>query len=288
MYTSESALAEQTRTLLLAALQEDVGLGDLTSQWTIEPWQRASGSLVARQSGLVAGLSLVTQLCQLADPDMVVECLVPEPAQVSADMALAHIHGRTRALLMIERTALNLLQRLSGIACRTQQFAEQIQHTSCVLLDTRKTLPGWRQLDKQAVVWGGGVNHRTGLHDFILIKENHIRSCGSVSQAIWRAHQCNRQGLTIEVEVTNLHECREALAADPDRILLDNMDLEQIRACVRLNGGRIPLEVSGNVSLGNIRALAETGVDFISVGSLTHSAPAFDISFYLREVEHAD
>jgi nicotinate-nucleotide pyrophosphorylase (carboxylating) len=197
---------------------------------------------------------------------------------VEKGQILAEIQGRGQSLLVGERTALNFLCRMSGIATLTRRFVEALRGTKAVILDTRKTAPGWRLLDKYSVRCGGGQNHRTGLYDMLLIKDNHISGAGGITPAVLRARDLYEKRFLIEVEVKNLIELDEALKLGVDRIMLDNMDLETMRNAVQMVKGRIPLEASGNVSLANVRQIAETGVDFISSGALTHSAPTLDIS----------
>ncbi|MDQ3175695.1 MAG: carboxylating nicotinate-nucleotide diphosphorylase, partial [Acidobacteriota bacterium] len=235
------------------------------------------GRILAKETGVVAGLDVAQAVFfLLADPIGFVPG-VAEGAQVTNGTVLANISGSARALLTGERTALNFLGRMSGIATLTHRFVDQVSGTSARILDTRKTAPGLRAIDKLAVKRGGGENHRMGLFDMVLIKDNHIDFAGSMAAAVERVRAAGA-GLEIEVEARTLDHVKEALSLGVERILLDNMTTEVVREAVAFNGGRAKLEASGNVTLENVRRVAETGVDFISVGSLTHSARVFDVS----------
>ncbi len=260
------------------ALREDVGTGDVTTNLTVDAGRRARAQLLLKEAGVVAGLDVAIAVFETLAPDIIVERLVHD-GEVRADVpvVLATIEGPARAILTGERTALNLLSHLSGIATLTRRFVDAIAGTDAVILDTRKTTAGLRSLEKYAVRAGGGTNHRGGLYDAILIKDNHLRAAGGVRPAIERARAAVPP-LPIEVEADTLDQVREALAAGADRILLDNMPLAWLRQAVEIAGGRCPLEASGGVSLATVRAIAETGVDCISVGALTHSAPSLDVS----------
>lgn len=274
------------RDIVNHVLREDVGPGDATTVMLIEPNLRAQGRFVARSDGVIAGWEVVNEVFScLADQRPHFEILVADGGRCRPGEELATIEGNASTLLTGERTALNILQRMSGIATLTAKYVEAVKGTSAVILDTRKTAPGIRLLDKMAVRIGGGQNHRFGLDDMILIKENHVELCGSISEAVARARSKQGSTLKVEVEVRNLPELEEALLAGPDRILLDNMDIGTMREAVGLAGNRIPLEASGNIALDNVRAVAETGVQFISVGRLTHSVQALDISFILSKEE---
>lgn len=266
------------RHLIEQALSEDLGSGDATSDALIAPEATATAEVRAKQDLVLAGIEVVREVFTVVDPMLHVDILAREGDQIASGTVLARITGSTRALLAGERVALNLLQHLSGIATLTKAYVELARGTRAAILDTRKTLPGLRALEKYAVRVGGGRNHRFGLSDGILIKDNHITAAGGVRQAVERARgQCHHL-LKIEVEVKTLDEVREALAANADVIMLDNMSLEMMRQAVDRIGAAARIEASGNVSMANVRAIAETGVDFISVGALTHSAPAVDIS----------
>ena len=259
------------------ALAEDIGDGDVTTEAIVHAEATLIGNIVAKQQGVIAGLDVARATFLMLDDRVIFEPKVREGAQVSRGDLLANVAGPARALLTGERTALNFLGRMSGIATLTSQFVEAVRGTSRIILDTRKTAPGLRSLDKLAVKRGRGENHRMGLFDMVLIKDNHIDFAGSITAAVERV-RTTKTNLEIEVEARTLEDVTEALALNVDRILLDNMALETIREAVRLNRGRAKLEASGNVTIENVRAIAETGVDSISVGALTHSAKVFDVS----------
>jgi nicotinate-nucleotide pyrophosphorylase (carboxylating) len=241
------------------------------------------GHILAKQEGVIAGLDVAQAVYHAIDPEVKFYPQVEESAWVRRGQILAIVHGRARSLLTAERTALNFLGRMSGIATLTRRFVEAVSGTKAVILDTRKTAPGLRIFDKLAVRRGGGQNHRFGLYDMSLIKDNHIDFVGSITEAVTRA-RAGAPGLPVEVEARTLEDVREALELGIDRILLDNMSLEMMREAVRLVAGRVKLEASGNITLENVRAVAETGVDFISCGALTRSVRVFDLSFdYVQE-----
>ncbi len=273
----------ETRELVKLALAEDLGeRGDVTSAATIPPEQRIHARIVAKQPGVIAGLALVEAVYQTLDPLVVVTPRSADGDPVSTGTVVCEVTGAGRSVLTGERIALNFLQRLSGIATLTAQFVAAVAGTRAVILDTRKTTPCWRTLEKHAVCMGGGGNHRMGLYDMVLIKDNHIDAAGGITAAVAAVRADDHAaGLPIEVEVKNLDELREALACSVDRIMLDNMTLDQMRSAVEVAAGGVPLEASGNMSLERVRSVAETGVDFISVGALTHSAPALDLSMRL-------
>ena len=260
------------------ALDEDIGDGDVTTLCTVPSDAVAEGSFYAKQAGVVAGLEVARLAFSLVDERARFFPRIIDGDRVAQGDVIATVAGPARALLSAERVALNFLQRMSGIATMTRQFVDAVQGTSAVILDTRKTVPGLRLLDKWAVRLGGGQNHRTGLYDMVLIKENHIAAVGSISEAVARVRQKDERARDIEVEVTNLDELEEALGQNVDRIMLDNMSLGEMREAVHLTADRVPLEASGNVSLDNVADVAATGVDFISIGMLTHSVKALDIS----------
>ena len=259
------------------ALAEDIGFCDLTSELVIPAEARAELALNARQDIVVAGLDVAARVFRRRVPECRVELRVRDGERVKAGAAMGRVEGPARGLLAVERTALNFLQHLSGIATLTAQYAERVAGTRAVLIDTRKTIPGLRALEKHAAHLGGARNHRLRLDDGVLIKDNHISVCGSLTAAVERARAGAPVLTRIEVECDTLEQVGEAISAGADMILLDNMGLEDMRQAVALSGGRIPLEASGGVRLENIRAIAETGVDFISVGRITQSAPAVDI-----------
>jgi len=274
----EEGMAERIQ----AALDEDIGDGDVTTLSIVPADAQGKGRLVAKAAGVVAGLAVAQAAFRLVDPAVRFDALVEEGAQVKPGDVLARVSGPTRALLSGERTALNFVQRMSGIATLTRRFVDAVQGTGTVILDTRKTTPGLRAFDKWAVRLGGGQNHRFGLFDMVLIKENHILAAGGISQAVARVRAADKRGRAIEVEVTNLDELREALTLGLDRIMLDNMGLDEMREAVRITQGATPLEASGGASLQTAAAIAATGVDFISVGKPTHSFESLDISFLLE------
>jgi len=267
--------------LLESALREDLDdLGDITTQVTI-PEKIAKAVVIAKSDGVVCGLNAMRLTYARLDRNVAVNFLREDGEKAARGDKVAEINGPAESLLTGERTALNFLQRLSGIATLTNKFVEQLAGTQTKLLDTRKTTPGWRHLEKYAVRCGGGCNHRFGLYDMFLIKENHLAAAGGIELAVKRCREyvvnleCN---LLIEVETSNLDEVKQSLDAGADRIMLDNMTLDQIKAAVDFVKHRIPLEASGNVTLQNIAQIAATGVDFISTGAITHSAPAMDFS----------
>ena len=276
------ALEEGMAERIQAALDEDIGDGDVTTLSIVPADAQGKGRLVAKAAGVVAGLAVAQAAFRLVNPAVRFDALVEEGAQVKPGDVLARVSGPTRALLSGERTALNFVQRMSGIATLTRRFVDAVQGTGTVILDTRKTTPGLRAFDKWAVRLGGGQNHRFGLFDMVLIKENHILAAGGISQAVARVRAADKRGRAIEVEVTNLDELREALTLGLDRIMLDNMGLDEMREAVRITQGATPLEASGGASLQTAAAIAATGVDFISVGKPTHSFESLDISFLLE------
>lgn len=264
--------------LIEQALSEDLSNGDVTSEAIIPSDAASTADIKAKQDLVLAGLEVAREVFHYLDPATRFESLVRDGDRIKAGAVLARVSGKTRILLAGERAALNLLQHLSGIATLTSRYAEQLKGTKAQILDTRKTLPGLRRLEKYAVRMGGGRNHRFGLYDGILIKDNHITAAGSITKAVELARKNAHNLLKIEVETKTLDEVREALAAKTDVIMLDNMSVETMKEAVKLISGKALVEASGNVTLDTIRAIAETGVDFISSGSLTHSAPAADIS----------
>jgi nicotinate-nucleotide pyrophosphorylase (carboxylating) len=269
--------------LVRHALAEDIGEGDVTTAATVAPGTRARATITQKAPGVVAGLALVEEVFSSLDPGMAFTALVEEGIWREGGPVLA-LEGRAAAILTGERTALNFLGRLSGVATLTARYVRAVEGTGARILDTRKTTPGLRALEKRAVRTGGGTNHRAGLYDAILIKENHAAAAGGIGAAV-RAARAHAPTLPVEVECRDLREVAEALAARPDRLLLDNMDLPGLRECVQHVAGRAELEASGGVSLETVRGIAETGVDLISVGALTHSAPVLDLSLILEPME---
>jgi nicotinate-nucleotide pyrophosphorylase (carboxylating) len=270
----------QLDALVARALAEDVGDGDATAAVTVAADARATALIRQKAPGVIYGLDMAERAFRAVDPSLELTRHVEE-GRWREDGPVLEIAGNARALLTGERTALNFLGRLSGVATLTARCVRALEGTGARVLDTRKTTPGLRMLEKAAVWAGGGVNHRIGLYDEILIKENHAAAAGGVGEAVRRARAA-RPDLPIEVEVSDLDELEEALAAGARRVLLDNMDLATMREAVRRTDGRASLEASGGVTLGRLREIGETGVDFISVGALTHSAPALDLSLLLE------
>lgn len=256
---------------------------DVTSVATLALDSLLSGKIRAKAKGVVAGLGVAAAVLALVEPKIEFTPHRADGDTVAAGELLAVAQGPGAALLTAERTALNYLGRMSGIATLTRQYMDAVAGTKAVILDTRKTAPGLRLFDKYAVRMGGGQNHRMGLYDRVLIKDNHIDGAGSITAAVMRVREKFGDQYPIEVEVKNLAELEETLALQPERIMLDNMSLKMMREAVKLTNGTVNLEASGNVSLERVRAIAETGVDFISVGALTHSAPVFDVSMRMTE-----
>jgi nicotinate-nucleotide pyrophosphorylase (carboxylating) len=280
LQSGKSVLTADMIACVRHALDEDIGAGDATTNSIISPEASMRGQIIAKQQGIVAGLDVAQLALQLLDQRVVFEARVPEGARAENRQVLAMLAGPARALLTGERTALNFLCRMSGIATLTRQFVDAVCGTRAQILDTRKTAPGLRAFDKLAVLRGGGQNHRIGLYDMVLIKDNHIDFAGSLSEAVRRA-RATASGLEIEVEARTLDDVRTALDLGVSRILLDNMTPATMRQAVVLNAERAQpalLEASGNVTLANVRQVAETGVDFISIGALTHSVRVFDAS----------
>lgn len=258
-------------------LAEDIGRADLTSMLLLDAGLEARFALVAREPMVVAGLDVAAAVFRRYDGTTAIETFAHDGTPVGRGSVLGRVSGRARSILTAERLALNLLQRMSGIATETARYVAAIEGTGATLVDTRKTTPGLRMFEKHAVVCGGGRNHRLGLDDGVLIKDNHIAVCGGIAAAVARARAGAPLLTKIEVECDRLDQVEEALAAGADVIMLDNMDLETMRSAVALAGGRVPLEASGGVRLDTIRPIAETGVDVISVGRITQSAAAVDI-----------
>lgn len=273
--------------LLRAFLAEDIGAGDITTALTVPPGQRARGEVVAKAPLVLGGIELFGEVFRLLEPETKMEVVRHDGEELVPGQIPARVFASARTLLTGERLALNLLQRLSGVATLTQRFVRAVEGTSAEILDTRKTTPGLRALEKYAVVLGGGKNHRKDLGEAILIKDNHIRLSGGVSAALQAAQSGRNRASWLEVEVTNLEELREALAFNPDVVLLDNMNPSLVRQAVEQvvehpAPKKIRTEASGGIALSNVREFAEAGVDWISVGALTHSAPAVDISFEIE------
>ncbi len=269
--------------LIRRALEEDGAAADITTLSTVPEQQQSSGSILTRQAGVIAGLAIATETFRLFDEQVSVDLLLHDGATVQPGDVLAHLSGPARSLLSAERVALNFLGHLSGIATLTAQCVHAVEGTRARILDTRKTTPGLRSLEKAAVLIGGGQNHRFGLSDGVLIKDNHIKAAGGIAQAIAAARHTAPHLLKIEIECETLAEVQQALEAHADVVLLDNMDTKTLHTAVELlhrNAPQILIEASGNIGTNSerLRAVASTGVDFISLGALTHSAPNFDVS----------
>lgn len=274
--------------LIDAALDEDVGPGDFTTLWTVPEERRAQARIVAKQSGVIAGSEVAAEVFRRVDPSLEIHVDAPDGTAVEpGDLAMT-VRGSARSILTAERTALNFMQRLSGVATVARTYTRAVAGTAARVIDTRKTTPGMRRLEKAAVLAGGGANHRVGLHDMVMIKDNHIAAAGGITAAVEAVRARNDRGLRVEVETTGLEEVREALAAGVDRIMFDNMTPDEIRAALDVLANADPrpeTEASGGITLETIGAYARTGVDFISIGALTHSAPSLDLSLQLRAGE---
>jgi nicotinate-nucleotide pyrophosphorylase (carboxylating) len=273
------AVAVDTLRVVYAALAEDVGAGDVTTEATVDPDASGEAELLLKEPGVVCGLDAAEAVFRALDEDIRFDALVDEGAAVEGVTVVARVAGLQRAILTGERTALNFLGRLSGIATLTRRYVEAVDGTGAAILDTRKTTPGLRVLEKHAVACGGGRNHRLTLDDGVLVKDNHLRAAGSIHAAVERLRDVTP--LPIEVECDTLDQVSQALDARADALLLDNMSLDMLVAAVSLAKGRARLEASGGITLDNVRAVAETGVDEISIGALTHSAPSLDVSLEL-------
>ena len=269
---------QAAHTLIDLALKDDVGTGDITTNNIVPAAIRRKAKMVAKAEGVIAGLPVAEMVFRKLDPDLVWNERVEEGAKVKKGDVLVEFEGSYRALLTGERTALNFLQRLSGIATMSAIYADAVKDFQTVILDTRKTMPGFNKLDKYAVKTGGSSNHRHGLHDMAMIKDNHIEVAGGITAAVKAVRGSIEPGIKIEVETTTLAQVQEAIDAGADIIMLDNMDNETMRKGVALIAGRAKVEASGNITLERLREVAATGVDFISIGALTHSVKALDIS----------
>jgi nicotinate-nucleotide pyrophosphorylase (carboxylating) len=264
--------------LVKAALLEDIGPGDITTEATIPAEKRCTAVLYVKEEGVICGHPAAQAAFRLLDPTITYEVLVPEGTWVEAGTKVARIEGPARPILTAERVALNFMQRMSGIATTTRRLADSIKYYRARLVETRKTTPGLRLVEKYAVRVGGGINHRYGLHDAIMIKDNHIAICGSIKDAVLAARKACSHVSKIEVEVDTLEQLQEALDAGADVILLDNMDVESLKKAVEITAGRATLEASGGITAANLVEVARTGVDIISMGALTHSVKSLDIS----------
>ena len=275
------AITPEILAIVERALAEDIGTGDVTTDSIVPPETHVAAQIVAKTSGVIAGLEIARHTFERLDPAVTFACTAQDGVSVPAGQTVAEIRGIARAILTAERTALNFMGRMSGIATRARQFVDAVAGTSAQILDTRKTAPNLRALDKMAVRLGGAQNHRFGLFDMVLIKDNHIDCAGSIQEAVARA-QSENPDMTIEVEARTLQEMRDALKAGVDWIMLDNMSLDDLKQAVILNRGRAKLEASGNVALERVRQIAETGVNYISVGALTHSVQALDLTLLIN------
>ncbi len=271
-------VTEAALILIDLALKDDVGEGDITTDNIVPSELRRKAKMVAKTDGVVAGLPVAEMVFKKLDHDLIWNEITPDGSKVKKGDVLVEFEGTYRALLTGERTALNFLQRLSGIATMSAIYADAVKDFQTVILDTRKTLPGFNKLDKYAVKTGGASNHRLGLHDMAMIKDNHIEVAGGITAAVKAVRSSVEHGIKIEVETTTLEQVQEAIDAKADVIMLDNMDLETMRKGVQLIAGRAKVEASGNITLERLRDVAATGVDYISIGALTHSVSAMDIS----------
>lgn len=268
--------------LIKQSLLEDIGSGDITTESLDLVKTITQASMIAKEDGVIAGLNIFYEVFNQIDPDIKITFYKKDGDKVTNKEPIAKLEGNPASLLKGERVALNFIQRMSGIASQTAKMVEKLSGTNAKLLDTRKTTPMLRQLEKYAVKVGGGFNHRFGLYDMIMLKENHIRAAGSITKAVQMVKK-NNCTYKIEVEVTNLEELKEAVEVTVDRVMLDNMSVETMKQAVELYKGKVELEASGNVRLETIREIAETGVDYISSGSMTHSYKSLDISLLFRE-----
>ena len=282
-FSSAAAVQALAQADVARALAEDVGPGDLTAA-LVPAGRRAHARILAREAAVVCGAPWVEAALRALDPSVQIIWHVAEGQRCAPDQVVLELQGQARALLSAERTALNFLQLLSAVATKTARYVEAVQGTRARIVDTRKTLPGLRLAQKYAVRMGGGTNHRIGLYDAVLIKENHIAAAGGVRAVLQTAQQFAARAKFIQIEVETLAQLHEALDAGATMVLLDNMDLPTLREAVRLNAGRAVLEISGGVTLANLRALAETGVDRISIGTLTKDIEAIDYSMRLQEL----
>jgi len=276
---------DATRRLVAAALEEDLGSGDVTTESTVAEGAGGRARIVAREAGVIAGLAVAEEVFRQLDPGIVFEARIDDGAWAGPGATVAAVAGSARAILSGERVALNFLQRLSGVATLARRYAAALEGSGTTVLDTRKTTPGMRRLEKAAVSLGGGANHRMGLWDAALVKDNHIAAAGGIRQAVEGVRR-TAPGITVEVEVTDLDELEEALAAGVDRVMLDNMSVEGMRravARVRESGSSVEIEISGGLSIDDMPTIGTIGADFVSVGRLTHSVPALDLSLEFGE-----
>jgi nicotinate-nucleotide pyrophosphorylase (carboxylating) len=270
------------------ALAEDIGSGDITTLAAVDPKLLAHGEFLVKQDGVVAGIEILKKTIEIFDPSLQLTFFAKDGDRISAKTVVAIVKGKAASILTVERTALNFLQRMSGIATLSRLFQDKISHTKAKIIDTRKTVPGLRIIDKLAVKLSGCSNHRFGLYDMFLIKDNHIEAAGSITKAINLCKKYRKKknlDYKIEVETTNLQQVEEAISSGVDIIMLDNFSLSDMKKAVEMINNKCLIEASGNVNLDTVRQIAETGVDFISVGAITHSAKALDISLELKLVK---
>jgi nicotinate-nucleotide pyrophosphorylase (carboxylating) len=270
------------------ALVEDIGSGDITTLATIDPSVLAQGDFLVKQDGIIAGIEVLSNILKIYDSSLELTLFIKDGTKVVANTIIANVNGKAVSILTVERTALNFLQRMSGIATMCRIMQDKISHTKAKIIDTRKTVPGLRMLDKLAVKLSECSNHRYGLYDMFLIKDNHIQAAGSITKAIDLCkiyRERNKLNYKIEVETTNLQQVEEALKCKPEIIMLDNFSLNDMKKAVELISNACLIEVSGNVNLDNVQQIAETGIDYISVGAITHSVKALDISLELKLVK---
>lgn len=283
-------LSELSRELVDLALREDIGDGDFSTRWAVPEDNRSAAQIIARAGGVIAGEPVLRHILDRYEPGPTLGSIIPDGHTITPGQVVAEIDGPTWSLLSLERTVLNFLQRLSGIATMAHRFVECVEGTGVRILDTRKTTPGFRELEKYAVRVGGAYNHRHGLYDYVLLKENHIEAAGGITAAVRAVSRNNKAGLEVEVETQTIDEVREAVAVGVNRIMLDNMTVEQMDYAVKIiredGGDKCPeIEASGDMNLRTVREVAETGVDFISVGALTHSAGILNLTMIIEAVE---
>jgi len=271
------------REIVDLALKEDIGMGDITTELVISPHDKGIAEIIAREEGIIAGLEIGREVFRIIDDKLEYKPKIYDGEKVKKGAVIAEISGKMSAIMFGERTALNFLQHLSGIATLTSRWVKLIQDYPAQLVDTRKTTPGLRQLEKYAVMIGGGRNHRKGLYGGILIKENHIKAVGGIKEAVLKVKKAAPITLRIEVEVTTLEELEEALEADADLVMLDNMEVRLMKKAVEFNKGQAILEASGNITQDRLQDVAATGVDYISSGALTHSSTSLDLSMLVRD-----
>ncbi len=267
--------------LIELAFEEDIGIGDITTESTVSSTQRGVGTLLAKSDGIIAGLPIAERVFLKLDSELIFRALVNDGDAINSGTPIGEVQGAAKSILIAERTALNFLQRLSGVATLTSQFVHAVADYDVKIVDTRKTTPGWRAIQKYAVRVGGGHNHRFGLYDGVLIKDNHIVAAGGITPAVQRARKTAPHTAKIEVEVETLEQVNEALEVKADILLLDNMSLEMMKQVVQMVGDLAVTEASGGITMDRVKSVASTGVDYISVGALTHSAMPMDISLTL-------